>query len=44
MTTTTANQITVPNVGGPRQLPNRTSLAARVGELGPSALPNGQEH
>jgi hypothetical protein len=29
----TANQISGPNVGGPRQLPIPTSLAARVGQF-----------
>ena len=33
----TANQITGPNAGGPRQLAIQTPWAARVGQLGRSA-------
>jgi hypothetical protein len=33
MRTTTANKVTGPNAGGPRQFPIRTPLAARVGQF-----------
>ena len=33
MTFCTANQITGPNAGGPRQFPIRTPLAARIGQF-----------
>ena len=33
----TANKITGPNAGGPRQFPIQTPLSARVGQFGRSA-------